>query len=78
MALASVDWVIPFGAIEEDDTPANLIKALNPDILVKGGDYKVEDIAGADRVLANGGQVEVLEFVNDCSTSNVIKKIKTS
>ncbi len=78
MALASVDWVIPFGAIEEDDTPANLIKALNPDILVKGGDYKVEDIAGADTVLANGGRVEVLEFVNDCSTSNMINKIKTS
>jgi D-beta-D-heptose 7-phosphate kinase/D-beta-D-heptose 1-phosphate adenosyltransferase len=76
--LASVDWVIPFGAIEEDDTPANLIKHINPDILVKGGDYKVEDIAGAGTVLANGGQVEILEFVNDCSTSNVIKKIKTS
>jgi D-beta-D-heptose 7-phosphate kinase/D-beta-D-heptose 1-phosphate adenosyltransferase len=38
----------------------------------------VEDIAGADTVLANGGRVEVLEFVNDCSTSNMINKIKTS
>jgi len=78
MALASVDWVIPFGAVEEDDTPARLIKQINPDILVKGGDYKIEDIAGADTVLANGGRVEVLEFVNNCSTSNVINKIKTS
>jgi D-beta-D-heptose 7-phosphate kinase/D-beta-D-heptose 1-phosphate adenosyltransferase len=78
MALASVDWVIPFGAVEENDTPANLIKLINPDILVKGGDYRVEDIAGADTVLANGGLVEVLEFVNDCSTSNVINKIKSN
>jgi D-beta-D-heptose 7-phosphate kinase/D-beta-D-heptose 1-phosphate adenosyltransferase len=78
IALASVDWVIPFGAVEEDDTPARLIKQINPDILVKGGDYKIEDIAGADTVLANGGRVEVLEFVNNCSTSNVINKIKTS
>ena len=78
IALASVDWVIPFGAVEEDDTPARLIKQINPDILVKGGDYKIEDIAGADTVLANGGRVEVLEFVNNCSTSDVINKIKTS
>jgi D-beta-D-heptose 7-phosphate kinase/D-beta-D-heptose 1-phosphate adenosyltransferase len=45
---------------------------------VKGGDYKIDEIAGADSVLANGGSVEVLEFVNDCSTSNVISKIKAT
>jgi len=78
MALASVDWVIPFGSVEENDTPAKLIEKINPEVLVKGGDYKIEQIAGADFVLANGGRVEVLEFVNDCSTSNVIEKIKST
>jgi D-beta-D-heptose 7-phosphate kinase/D-beta-D-heptose 1-phosphate adenosyltransferase len=77
-ALAAVDWVIPFGSVEENDTPANLIQQLKPDVLVKGGDYKIEDIAGAEFVLANGGNVEVLEFVNDCSTSKVISKIKAT
>ena len=77
-ALASVDWVIPFGAVEENDTPAKLIEQVKPDVLVKGGDYKVEEIAGADFVLVNGGTVEVLEFVNGCSTSNVIKKIQSN
>lgn len=78
LALASVDWVIPFGRAEEDDTPAKLIEQINPDVLVKGGDYRVEEIAGADFVLANGGQVEVLDFIEQCSTSNVIDKIKSS
>ncbi|WP_105255820.1 bifunctional D-glycero-beta-D-manno-heptose-7-phosphate kinase/D-glycero-beta-D-manno-heptose 1-phosphate adenylyltransferase HldE [Pseudoalteromonas sp. T1lg75] len=76
-ALASVDWVIPFGKVEENDTPAKLIEQVSPDILVKGGDYKVEEIAGAEHVLRHGGQVEVLEFLNGCSTSNVISKIRT-
>ena len=75
-ALSAVDWVIPFGSADENDTPANLIQQLKPDVLVKGGDYQIDDIAGADFVLASGGNVEVLEFVNDCSTSNVISKIK--
>ncbi|MBB1398680.1 bifunctional D-glycero-beta-D-manno-heptose-7-phosphate kinase/D-glycero-beta-D-manno-heptose 1-phosphate adenylyltransferase HldE [Pseudoalteromonas sp. SG44-8] len=75
-ALASVDWVIPFGAVEENDTPAKLIELISPDILVKGGDYTVEQIAGADHVLRHGGKVEVLEFLNGCSTSKVISKIK--
>ncbi len=78
LALASVDWVIPFGRAEENDTPAKLIEQINPDVLVKGGDYRVEEIAGADFVLANGGQVEVLDFIEQCSTSNVIDKIKSS
>lgn len=76
-ALASVDWVIPFGSEAENDTPAKLIERVKPDVLVKGGDYKVSEIAGAGFVLANGGKVEVLEFVNGCSTSNVIKKIQS-
>lgn len=78
MALAAVDWVIPFGSAAENDTPANLIQQVKPDVLVKGGDYKIHEIAGSDFVLANGGRVEVLEFVNDCSTSNVIRKIKAT
>jgi D-beta-D-heptose 7-phosphate kinase/D-beta-D-heptose 1-phosphate adenosyltransferase len=77
-ALAAVDWVIPFGSVEQNDTPAQLIQQLKPDVLVKGGDYKIEEIAGADFVLANGGSVEVLEFISDCSTSNVISKIKAT
>ena len=76
-ALASVDWVIPFGSIEENDTPAKLIEQISPDVLVKGGDYTVDQIAGADHVLRHGGKVEVLEFLNGCSTSNVISKIKS-
>ena len=77
-ALASVDWIIPFGAADENDTPANLIQKLKPDVLVKGGDYSIDEIAGADFVLANGGTVEVLEFIDNCSTSSVISKIKAT
>lgn len=70
--LASVDWVVPFG----EDTPQRLIGEILPDLLVKGGDYKPEEIAGAQEVWANGGEVKVLNFENGCSTSNVIKKIQ--
>ncbi|MBB1487114.1 bifunctional D-glycero-beta-D-manno-heptose-7-phosphate kinase/D-glycero-beta-D-manno-heptose 1-phosphate adenylyltransferase HldE [Oceanospirillum sediminis] len=66
--LASVDWVVPF----EEDTPARLIAALNPHILVKGGDYKPEEIAGADTVIANGGEVRVLNFEEGYSTTGII------
>lgn len=66
--LASVDWVVAF----EEDTPARLIAALNPDILVKGGDYKPEEIAGADTVIANGGEVRVLNFEEGYSTTGII------
>jgi D-beta-D-heptose 7-phosphate kinase/D-beta-D-heptose 1-phosphate adenosyltransferase len=76
-ALASVDWVIPFGSVEENDTPAALIEKINPHVLVKGGDYTIDQIAGAEFVLSQGGQVEVLTFLDGCSTSNVIKKIKS-
>ncbi|MBQ4834023.1 bifunctional D-glycero-beta-D-manno-heptose-7-phosphate kinase/D-glycero-beta-D-manno-heptose 1-phosphate adenylyltransferase HldE [Pseudoalteromonas sp. MMG010] len=76
-ALASVDWVIPFGCVQENDTPAKLIEKISPDILVKGGDYTVEQIAGAEHVLRHGGKVEVLSFLDGCSTSKVISKIKS-
>ena len=71
-ALESVDWVVPFG----EDTPAELIELLLPDVLVKGGDYAIENIAGAKTVLDNGGDVKVLSFVDGCSTSSVIEKIR--
>ncbi|MBS9783110.1 MAG: bifunctional D-glycero-beta-D-manno-heptose-7-phosphate kinase/D-glycero-beta-D-manno-heptose 1-phosphate adenylyltransferase HldE [Pasteurella sp.] len=72
--LSSVDWVVPF----EEDTPQRLIGEILPDLLVKGGDYKPEEIAGSQEVWANGGEVRVLNFENGCSTSNIIKKIQTS
>ena len=71
-ALESVDWVVPFS----DETPARLIGQCLPDILVKGGDYRVEDIAGGQAVIKNGGQVKVLDFVDGHSTSAVIEAIK--
>ncbi|WGE32640.1 bifunctional D-glycero-beta-D-manno-heptose-7-phosphate kinase/D-glycero-beta-D-manno-heptose 1-phosphate adenylyltransferase HldE [Actinobacillus genomosp. 2] len=72
--LASVDWVVPFA----EDTPQRLIGEILPDLLVKGGDYKPEEIAGSQEVWANGGEVKVLNFENGCSTTNVIKKIQAS
>ncbi|MDX1497442.1 MAG: bifunctional D-glycero-beta-D-manno-heptose-7-phosphate kinase/D-glycero-beta-D-manno-heptose 1-phosphate adenylyltransferase HldE [Salinisphaeraceae bacterium] len=67
--LAAVDWVVPFS----EDTPANLIAKLLPDILVKGGDYKAEEIAGYDAVTANGGQVKILDFHPGHSTTSIIE-----
>lgn len=71
-ALGCVDIVVPFC----EDTPQRLIAAVLPDILVKGGDYQVEQIAGHKEVLDNGGQVKILNFVDNCSTSSIVKKIK--
>lgn len=71
-ALRVVDWVVAFS----EDTPERLIKRVNPDVLVKGGDYKVSDIAGSDVVLANGGRVEILAFVDQKSTTGLIEKVK--
>ena len=53
-----------------------LIKELEPDVLVKGKDYKVKDIAGSKEVLSKGGQVKTIKLVKGVSTSNLIKKIK--
>ena len=69
--LASVDWVVPF----PEDTPERLITAVLPDILVKGGDYNAEDIAGARAVLENGGEVRVLAFREGHSSSRIIDKL---
>ncbi len=71
-ALDSVDWVVPF----EEETPQRLIANILPDVLVKGGDYKPEDIAGGKEVIEAGGIVKVLNFEDGCSTTNIIDKIK--
>lgn len=71
-ALESVDAVVLF----DEDTPERLICRLLPDVLVKGGDYKPVDIAGGDCVRKNDGDMHVLTFVDDSSTSQVIKAIK--
>jgi len=73
-ALESVDAVVLF----DEDTPERLICRLLPDILVKGGDYQPEAIAGGDCVRANGGEVRVLNFVDGRSTSGLIAAIKES
>lgn len=70
-ALESVDWVVPF----EEETPQRLIANILPDVLVKGGDYRPEQIAGGAEVIAAGGEVKVLNFEDGCSTSSIIKKI---
>jgi len=76
-SLASVDWVLPFGDdLSEQDTPLALILRVKPDVLVKGGDYSIDTIVGASEVLAAGGDVKVLQFVDGCSTSAIIKKIQ--
>ena len=71
--LAAVDWVVPFSS----DTPAELIAAVLPDVLVKGGDYKPDDIAGAKDVLNNGGEVRVLAFRDGHSSSRIIDKLNS-
>ncbi len=70
--LAAVDWVVPFG----EDTPRDLIASILPDVLVKGGDYRPEEIAGAKEVLANGGDVRVLSFRDGHSTTRIIDRLR--
>jgi D-beta-D-heptose 7-phosphate kinase/D-beta-D-heptose 1-phosphate adenosyltransferase len=70
--LAAVDWVVPFSA----DTPAELIAEIVPDVLVKGGDYRADEIAGADTVLKSGGEVRVLGFKPGRSTTALIEAMK--
>ena len=70
-ALNSVDLVIKF----EEQTPENLIKDIVPDVLVKGGDYNIEDIVGYQIVIKNGGQVKNLSFYDGYSSTNYIDKI---
>lgn len=71
-SLAFVSAVILF----DNDTPLNLIELIRPEILVKGGDYTVETVVGADFVIKNGGEVKLLEFIPGYSTSALEKKIR--
>lgn len=73
-SLIMVDAVIIFN----EDTPQQLIAMLLPDVLVKGGDYTIEQIAGAKEVIANGGKVIINDIVDGCSTTNIINKMKSS
>ena len=72
-ALSFVDYVVLF----EEDTPENLIKAVRPDVLVKGGDYALDQIVGADFVTQNGGTVTTIPFVEGYSSSHIIEQLKT-
>lgn len=71
-ALEAVDWVVPF----ETDTPEPLLEALRPEVLVKGGDYSVEQVVGADIVKGYGGEVRVLDFIDDVSTTKIVERIR--
>lgn len=72
-ALKAVDHTVLFS----EDTPLNLIKKIKPDVLVKGGDWKIDQIVGSDFVMSYGGQVKSLNFVNGKSTTAIIEKSKT-
>jgi rfaE bifunctional protein nucleotidyltransferase chain/domain len=71
-ALRAVDWVVPF----DEDTPLSLIEAITPAILVKGGDYRPDDIVGAGWVRDHGGQVVVVELVKGQSTTATIRRLR--
>jgi len=73
-ALKSVDMVIAFS----EDTPLELIRKLQPDILVKGGDYTPETIVGAEDVCAHGGEVIVIPFLDGHSSTGLISRIRES
>lgn len=70
-ALLIVDYVVVF----EQDTPKELIEVVRPDVLVKGGDYQIENIVGADFVKQNGGAVTTIPFVEGFSSSHIIKQL---
>lgn len=72
--LEAVDWVVSFS----EDTPERLLSLLKPDILVKGGDYAPEQVVGAEQVKAYGGDVKVLAFLDNCSTSAIVEKVRKS
>jgi len=71
-SLVMVDAVILF----EEDTPLNLVTTILPDVLVKGGDYTLDEIVGAKEVMANGGEVKILPILDGFSTTGIIEKMK--
>ena len=72
-SLVMVDAVILF----EEDTPLNLITEILPDVLVKGGDYTIEQIVGATEVITNGGEVKIVPILEGFSTTGIIEKMKS-
>ncbi|MGY0037862.1 hypothetical protein [Pedobacter sp. NJ-S-72] len=72
--MSFIDAVVFFN----EDTPLELIKQVLPDVLVKGGDYQIENIAGAKETIQNGGTVQVLSFLPGYSSTAIIDKIKNS
>lgn len=71
--LACVDWVISFS----EETPLSLIKKIKPHVLVKGGDYSLDDVIGGKEVIQNGGEVRILSFKKGFSTTAIIEKLQT-
>lgn len=69
-----VDFVVPFS----EDTPEKIIRSIKPDVLVKGGDYSIEEIVGADFVMSYGGRVEIFPYVKGYSTTAIVDKILSS
>ena len=70
--LEAVDWVVSF----DEDTPEDLLRAIKPDVLVKGGDYTLDEVVGAPIVHEYGGEVKVLAFLDNCSTTAIVEKIR--
>jgi len=71
--LEAVDWVVSFS----EDNPCRLLEQIRPDVLVKGGDYALDGVVGADIVRAWGGEVKVLALVENSSTTAIVEKIRT-
>lgn len=71
-ALAAVDCVVPF----DEPTPLELITALEPDLLVKGGDYLAESVVGAEIVRARGGRVVIVPLIPECSTTRLLERLR--
>ena len=71
-ALQDVDAVVLFG----EDTPERLVHAVCPDVLVKGSDYRVENVVGADFVLGRGGEVHLVDLVDGCSTTGLVRRMQ--
>lgn len=72
-ALAAVDCVVVF----DEDTPAELVASLQPDVIVKGGDYRPEEVAGASTVLARGGRVVIIPITPGHSTTATVNKLRS-
>lgn len=71
--LSAVDWIVSFS----DQTPERIVNEILPDVWVKGGDYRVEDLPEAKPVLVKGGEVKILKFVDGCSTSDIVGRIRS-